>query len=155
MKNQIIRSVIFISMVYVLAACSGGDGFESNNPNTRVTGTWRSACVMVGALFFRTEITFANGDFDSSNLSYDDSGCTNLVGNNSILSGPYSIGRAVTTTNGGVTAYELDVTVTVNNSDMTWMDLVRVEDSILYLSGQRSISVRPTTLDFNNPYMKQ
>ena len=154
MKNRIVYLALFITSTNLLSACGGGDGFGSSNPNTRVVGTWETACVMESPNYSLTRITFADGEVDSNKIIYSDSSCTTQTGTTSSISGPYIIGGSVATSN-GVTAYELDVTVTLGGTDTTLMDILRVEGETLYLSGQASFQIRPTTLDYNKPYLKQ
>ncbi|MGD8570234.1 MAG: hypothetical protein PVJ39_19260 [Gammaproteobacteria bacterium] len=69
------------------------------------------------------------------------------------LSGTYTVGCPVTTTN-GVTAYELDLVADSNG--LTYLDIVGVENTdTMYLSGNTNTSTRPQSLDFNKTYMRQ
>lgn len=152
------RWILLFARVSLLAACGGGGGGASGGGSSgaaiNVTGTWLSSCEASDSSYRTTGITFTNSELTQNNQLYTEETCSVANGIASGIGGPYTIGSQLTTSD-GVTAYELDVTITVNNVSATLLDIIRVDGNTMYLSGNATIGARPNSLDFDKVYTRQ
>ena len=152
-----------VATCLLLTGCGGGGGSANDSLESALQGEW-SNCFRDTSESI--EITVSGTNFVAIGRSWDSPNCSGQAVDDSTLSGRYFTGGAVTT-DGGLSALEFDLLVErveedgeVLSPNETILSIIRVEDERFFLgecrdeSDECGVSQRPTSLDFDAPYLK-
>ncbi|MEJ2453678.1 MAG: hypothetical protein P8103_05920 [Candidatus Thiodiazotropha sp.] len=165
------------ALMFFLHGCGGSSSTTTppvstpgNTQPTELEGSWRKACSPADPLDPDTHydiitLTFVGDEFFSDIENYDDSGCTIplAISPNPTASGTFVLGDLITATD-GTEAREIDTHIDTYDGAPFIIDdyvIYRIDADTLYLadeSGSYDGSIpqlRPQTLDYTRPYIRQ
>jgi len=172
----VLRNILLINLVICASNISGCSSSDSPIDNSfLVDTTWQSLCktqntnTLSGVAFTHivNRITYSTDGYTATVYNYDDPNCATPNGYAAIIASSYTLTGNITTIN-GVSAYAIDETpitakITLNNVDYSYLsvsgntvlDILKVENNVLYYGVERDDGLRPTELNYNDPFYKQ
>ncbi|MCU7809645.1 MAG: hypothetical protein KZQ77_00205 [Candidatus Thiodiazotropha sp. (ex Notomyrtea botanica)] len=174
MKGFNLRLVFAISFAILLQGCGGGSDVPGNITSgaqpLELEGSWRKACGRAdisdpSSHYDIVTVTFSGNLLFSDIENYEDAACVipQSFSPNPTASGTFVIGTEVTLSD-GTQATEIDSHVDTFNGAPFQIDeygIYRIEVDILYVEDDSGLNdgttpaLRPNSLDYNRPFIRQ
>jgi hypothetical protein len=178
--TRLALNCVYVLIFLVTQGCGGSSSNDSQAPSsqnqgsgnqsTELEGSWLKSCGVAdptdpSSHYDIVTISFSGNSFNSDIKNYTDAGCSTPLAfsPNPTASGTFIVGNSVALAAGG-SATQIDTHINTYNGapfDIDTYGIFRIDTDTLYMEDDTgaldgsSPALRPDSLDFNRPFIRQ